>query len=442
MKNKMLLVAVLILGTLAVTSPAPKRVLTDIVAKDGAAGFSVAWPWARYAMEPFIGAAEYILSFTRYMIQLGSWMLWLLFFGVVSGLYKKHSLKEISSRILRFELFFVSAVIICLVFPFPAPRLSSPSNFNVCDFHSHTFYSHDGLDSPHQSLDYHARLGFKSFYDTEHGHTNGFDKFPADTRLKTVFPGMQVSTTERVSLLVLADRPFEAAPFLHKPVQEVIGLAHASGFMVVCPHWWKWRYFTWQQLYEFGIDGFEIYNAGYRKFPPAERRALIDFCKTNNLLMTGSTDWHGWGYLSNVWTAVENENNTGTLPFDALRKHASTKVIVLERPGEIQGTLRYFFEPFFGCYYYFGSLNRHQAFSWGIWIILFALTINIRQLRPLVRLLPLMFSAVFAGFCVWSIIIWVPLLPENQVIGKLLAPIFLGIATGWLYVYRPKNRKT
>ena len=278
--------------------------------------------------------------------------------------------------------------------PVPRAKAHAPKNFNITDYHSHTYYSHDGLDSPGQSLRYHERLGFNSFFDTEHGHTNGFDKFPAAARLTTVYPGMQVSTTERVSLLVLADRPYDAAPFLHKSVKEVIGLAHANGFIVICPHWWKWRYFTWQQLYDFGIDGFEIYNAGYRKFAPAERRELVDFCKAKGLLMTGSTNWHGWGYMSNVWTAIENGAGNG-LPFDSLMKHALTKVIVLERPGEAQGLLRYALEPFFGCYYYFGSLNKRQAVSWLVWLVLFAVAINLRLLMPLATVAP----AVLGPIC-------------------------------------------
>jgi predicted metal-dependent phosphoesterase TrpH len=370
------------------------------------------------------------------MVQLASWLFWLFILAIGIGISKKDKLKNILFRVLRFELGFMSLVMFCLFLPFPAPHLNAPKSFEITDFHSHTFYSHDGLVSPKTNLFYHDNLGFTSFYDTEHGHTAGFDKFPADKRLTTVYPGMQVSTTERVSLLVLADKPYDGELYRNKSVKEVIDLAHSNGFIVVCPHWWKWRYFTWQQLYDFGLDGFEIYNAGYRKFSPEERRRMIDFCKQKNLLMTGSTDWHGWGYLSNVWTAVERPAGSQVLDFQSLRKHITTKVLVLQRPGEIQGLFRDVFEPFVGCYYYFGSIGKRQAFYWIIWLLLLSVVSRL----GLLKLLPLALSAIFAGFCAWSIIIWIPLLPENQVLGKLIAPICLAISAGWLLVFKLKNK--
>ena len=440
MKKQLLTVFVLSAAALLIIFRAPGRGLVDMVSQSAPAGFSVEWPALRYALEPFSGTAEYLLSFTRYMLQLDSWMFWLLLFAFVMGLNKKDTLKQSLKRAFRFEVYFLSIIMFCLVLPFPAPVLKVPGDFLAVDFHSHTFYSHDGLVSPAESLYYHRRLGFDSFFVTEHGHVNSFDKFPADKKLKTVYPGMQVSTTERVSLLVLADRQFDAAPYLHKSAKDVIELAHKNGFAVVCPHWWKWRYFSWQQLYDFGIDGFEVYNAGYRKFSREERGRLVDFCREKGLLMTGSTDWHGWGYLSNVWTVLEKTGDSGTFPFDALRKHAVTKVIVLERPGEVNNTLRYVLEPFFGLYYYFGSLNGKQAFYWLAWVALFITAKRTGLIKTLMPFMSIVLCAVFAGLAVCSIVIWIPLLPENQVLGKLLAPVFFGISAGWFLVIKYHNK--
>jgi len=422
--------------------PSPQRRLVDLISGGPAPGFAVAWPAARYVLEPFAGAAEYFLSFTRYMVQLSSWMFWLLLLAFAAGFYKKERRTAMFLRALRFELIFLSAVVLCLILPFSAPRLNAPENFRLVDFHSHTFYSHDGLVSPEQSLLYHRNLGFDSFFVTEHGHTASFAWFPATEQLNTVFPGMQVSTTERVSLLILAGRPFDGAPYLHKSVKDVIELAHRDGFVAVCPHWWKWRYFSWEQLYEYGIDGFEVYNAGYRKFSPEERQSLIAFCKEKKLLALGSTDWHGWGYMSNVWTALERTGDMKTLPFDALKRHSHTSVLVLERPNEIQNTFRYVFEPFFGAYYYFGSFTFRQAAAWALWAALLALIFMNPFLRGLSGFLPAVLAAVFVLLCAWSLILWVPLLPENQILGKLLAPVFLGLAAGWLIVYKFRNKTT
>jgi len=109
---------------------------------------------------------------------------------------------------------------------------------------------------------------------------------------------------------------------------------------------------------------------------------------------------------------------------------------VLQRPGEIQGLLRYVFEPFVGSYYYFGSIGKRQAFYWIIWLLMLTVVSRI----GLLRLMPLALSAISAGFCAWSVIIWIPLLPENQVLGKLIAPLFLAISAGWLLVFKIKNK--
>lgn len=425
---------------LVALSPAPKKQLVDIITNKPAAEFSVQWPALRYYIEPVSAVNDYLLSFTRYIAQLFSWIFWLALLAWLISVCRKEGIGSALARVLRFETAFLSAVVLCLVLPLPGPKLTGPKIFRVMDLHSHTFYSHDAIKSPLRSLDYHDRLGFNNYFVTEHGHTDGFGKFPEKDRFSKVFPGMQVSTTERVSLVILADREFKGAEYRDKSVREVIDLAHANGFTVFCPHWWKWRYFSWQQLYEMGIDGFEVYNAGYRNFSDAERRQLIDFCREKGLLALGTTDWHGWGGTSNVWTAIEKTGDMSKFNFESLKARAQTKVIVLMRPGELNSTFRYIFEPFFGVYYYFGSIEKKQVFYWTVWMLLFILAYNSRRIRLLVKCAPLIFAVVFFGLAGWSVYAWLPLLPENQILGKLLAPVFLGISAGWFFVFKGRNR--
>jgi len=426
----------LLIMLLVVFSPAPRKVLFDIVSNTPAPEFSIQWPELRYYIEPISGINEYLLSFSRYILQLLSWMLWLGIFAGLIRYFRKDKLANTFLRALKFETAFLSIVMLCLILPLPGPKLNAPKLFRALDLHSHTFYSHDGLKSPLESLDYHEKLGFDNFFVTEHGHTAGFNKFDEKNRFSVVYPGMQVSTTERVSLVILADKQFDGAEYLHKSVKDVIDLAHKNGFVVICPHWWKWRHFTWQQLYEMGIDGFEVYNAGYRKFSDKERRQMIDFCRERSLLVLGSTDWHGWGYSSNVWTLIEKTGDVSKFNFDSLRGHITTKVLVLKRPGEINNTFRYIFEPYFGAYYYFGSLEFEQIFYWIVWIVLLIIAFHIPYFGVFLRFAPLILAAVFLGFSVLSIYTWIPLLPENQILGKLLTPIFIGIAAAWFVIFK------
>jgi hypothetical protein len=357
-------------------------------------------------------------------------MVWLGIAVLLSHLLGNRSRGRVVKRILFAWLCFLSFILFALLAPLPAPKLVKPDGYTAVDFHSHTHFSHDGVVSPAQSLAYHRDLGFDKFFVTEHGHTASFSHFPKDTQLSVVFPGMQVQTPERISLLVLADRPYNGADFTHRPIKEVIDLAHARGFVVVCPHWWKWRYPTWDQLYADGIDGFEIYNAGYRKFPDAERAQLAAFCMEKDLLVTGSTDWHGWGRISNVWTVLRT-SGTGDSFFSLLRQHTGTRVLV-NRQREANTTLRYVFEPFACLYYYFGSMGSKELSGWFFWIMIVYLFSQTNGRINWRRLLSLVLGVLLFILAIYYLLTWIPLLPENQILGKLLAPILVVVGFGWL----------
>ena len=366
--------------------------LFDLVSGQPVTDCTIVWPALRYILEPLTGFAEYILSFTRYIVQLVSWIAWLMIVTAGWAIVRKKTLRDAGVNGMGVVLFFLTVVVVVLVFPLSWPRLVTPSGTAVVDFHSHTFYSHDGIKSPTQSIAFHRRLGYTEFFVTEHGHTNGFPQFSAAAQYATVFPGMQVSTKERVSLLIFADRQFDGAEFRDKTVSQVIDLAHRYGFVVVCPHWWKWRYFSWDELYKKGIDGFEIYNAGYRNFSAEERARLVQFCRDNHLVMLGNTDWHGWGSMTDVWTVVPGVTpGVGAPLMQFLREHRSSRVLVNLQP-EAQGTLRYFFEPFCGAYYYFSAITVPQACGLMGWIIVIVIAGRFSWCAQFRRLIPQIFG--------------------------------------------------
>lgn len=413
--------------------PVPGRELIDLVTGQAPDGCAILWPMWRYIIEPFAGSAEYALSFTRYIVQLLSWLGWISLAVLAEGIVRKRTAGRIIAGLGYAWVATLSIFVAILLLPLPAPHLTAGTG-SVVDLHSHTDYSHDGVVSPAQSIRYHRALGFNAFYDTEHGHTDGFAHFPDSIRMNIVFPGMQVSTTERVSLLVLADKPYDGREFRDKSVQAVIDLAHAKGFAVLCPHWWKWRHFSWDDLRRMGIDGFEVYNAGYRNFSEEERRDLIQFCAANGLFMAGTTDWHGWGKMSDVWTVINLPSGslTGFALTTYIREHKPARVIAYRRP-EIQGMVRYIFEPFVGMCYYFGSLTLPQLAGWLLWCVIFGLMPAGSGLR-LKRCLPVTACIAFVAAAAFYLVRWVPLLPENSILGKLLAPILACLALGWFFI--------
>ncbi|MGA2090051.1 MAG: hypothetical protein ABSH12_01140 [Endomicrobiales bacterium] len=415
--------------------------LVDLVTGQPVTDCAVVWPAIRYILEPLSGCAEYILSFTRYIVQLISWLAWMTVVAAGWSILRKKSVRETAVTIAGVWLIILSVVVGVLLFPISWPRLVSPPGCRVVDFHSHTFYSHDGIKSPAQSSAFHHRLGYDAFYVTEHGHTNSFHHFPRGTQLSTVFPGMEVSTKERLSLLVLADQPYDGSQFRDKTVKEVIDLAHYYGFVVVCPHWWKWRYFSWDELYRKGIDGFEIYNAGYRHFPAQERAQLIRFCQDHHLLMLGDTDWHGWGSMTDVWTVCAgNKKVDAQSLIQFLRKHGATRVLVNLRP-ENQSTMRYIFEPFAGIYYYCAALRLSHVCGWCGWIIGILIARRFSWWRKIRRMMPQICGAGFLMMTLYCLIQWALLWPENMVLGRLLAPVLGVLGIFWLIYGKFEDNK-
>jgi hypothetical protein len=313
---------------------------------------------------------------------------------------------------------------------------------SIADLHSHTWHSQDGVMSPAKAVNYHRDLGFDLFFATEHNHTIGFDGFPRPDILRYVYPGMQMSTTQGISLLILADRPFDGARFKDLTVKELIDRAHADGFVVICPHWWKWRKFEWRELAGLGIDGFEVYNAGYRKFPEAERKKLIDFCRENKLIIAGSTDWHGWGRMSNVWTVLDLPKNAiaRSSLIEYLRSRPATRVVVYSRP-ELHGTLRYALEPFFGAYYYFGSMDWKQLAGWIFWILVFALAGGTGMFRRSGRRFAPIVSGLLFALGLFYLALWLPLKGENFIIPQLVVPVIVTLSAMWFAVWRLYNGK-
>ncbi len=426
--------SIIVLGIVAMLAPGHPGPV-DLSTGKPLADARVIWPLWRYAIEPFAAAAEYVLSFSRYIVQLCSWLAWLGTAAFIRTMLRKKKAGPSARAALIAMLAVISAVLLALILPFPAPRLSV-ENGKVVDLHSHTYYSHDGVMSPAQSLFFHRRLGFDSFFVTEHGHTDGFPHFSKEISGKEALPGMQISTKERVSLLVLADRPFDGRPYRDKTAREVIDKAHAAGFVVICPHWWKWRHFTWEELRQKGIDGFEVYNAGYRNFSDEERGRMTAFCRANGLVTTSSTDWHGWGYMSDAWTVLPDmEKNAGAAEvLGRLKEHGPMTPAALRRP-QASGALRHIFEPFFGVYYYLSTLSVGRWLGWSLWILVFAMLAPLGATRVFLSKIPLILGCLFAALAVYALVLWAPLLPENMILGRLLAPILSVIAACWAGIY-------
>ena len=314
--------------------------LIDIVTGQDVANFKLQWPLVRLFTEPFYAFAYHILTMERsgYIFALISWLLWSVIFAVI------------------FSIFFTASIISLVIFlPVQGPKLIPASNnWTIFDPHSHTISSRDVISNIYSNMKFHFLQGYNNFFITEHDTTRGFFLFPSDERRKHVFPGIQIRTTEGISVLLLSHKFFRYEDFAKKTLKELINLAHANDMLVIMPHWWKWHRPALQEVVDSGIDGFEIYNCGYRYISDLTRNEIIDTCKQNHLLMLGSTDWHGYGYMTNVWSVIKNDGNKNLV--ELLKEKPQVQVIVHNVKGT-QSVLRYIFEPF---YFIIHLENRYE----------------------------------------------------------------------------------
>jgi len=123
-----------------------------------------------------------------------------------------------------------------------------------------------------------------------------------------------------------------------------------------------------------------------------------------------------------------------------LREHRSSRVLVNLQP-EAQGTLRYFFEPFCGAYYYFSAITVPQACGLMGWIIVIVIAGRFSWCAQFRRLIPQIFGLGLLALVFYCLFIWLPLRPENTILNRLLAPIIAVIGVLWLVYGKVQNKK-
>ena len=408
--------------------------LYDLVNQHKIPDFSIVWPKIRIFIEPIYSFTFYALTLNKnfYKPVIISWILWVISIVILYSLLNKQALLKtlhniFYSLMLLFTLFFFVALV-----PIPGPRLEKPKNYVAIDIHSHTLVSHDNVASAYISLKAHIWQGYDVFFNTEHNHSDGFVNFPNKLKYKVVYPGMQMQTKDKISVLILSSKEFNGNDYKNLSLQEMIRKAHSNGMIVIMPHWWKWHIKTFTELKNLGIDGFEIYNCGYRDFDINERDQLIKFCMDNNLPMFGVTDWHGWGYMSDVWTVFE-----GTLSVNIekqLAKKIKTKVI-LYRQEQSDSIFRFIFEPFCAFYYYVKNVQLKYFVSFIIWILVIFCVVFNKNFKYIKKYLPLFMTLLYSFGSVYFYSI-VKNISTNTIVIKSVIPLLISFCLLWFVLWR------
>ena len=436
--NVALIFLCLIAGT-SVIFYAPMHLYDLITGAEAADGFFISWPFVRVLTEPIYAFSFYALTLNRnfYHPAIISWFWWVILAVFIYCGIRKKTIGQAFSRVFYAVMILVSIFLFVALVPLPGPKLNKPEGFIAVDLHSHTIYSHDGLSKPLSNLRFHEMQGYDSFFITEHGHTKSFDKFSESVRYKKVFPGVQMQTKDKVSVLLLSGKQFDGEEYTGKTLNEIIEKAHENNMLVIMPHWWKWNRPALQELVALGMDGFEIYNCGYRYLTKEKLRQIIEISKENNLLMAGSADWHGWGYMTDVWTVIAA--NSGENLKDVLGKKSEIKVLVY-REEQSASALRFIFEPFTAFYYYIKNADVISALSLMVWIAFLSVLFAGSTAKRIKKYMPPVMAAVMAASAVVIYISYIPAQEFNKIIPSTVIPVLLGCCILWLFVWRVNGK--
>ena len=392
------------------------------------------WPILRLFIEPFYAFAYYILTMERtgYVFALISWLSWLVLITIILCKYNSFKLKNTIISCCFSFFFFVSLCCMVVILPVIGPKITNINGYKSVDIHSHTILSRDNISSVSSSINFHKKHGYTDFFITEHDNTNGYKAIHNNVERKHIFPGIQIRTTDGVSVLLLSDKPFEYEDFKNHSIEELINLAHSKDMLVVMPHWWKWHRPDLQQLIDWGIDGFEIYNCGYRYISDQTRQKLINICNENNLPVFGTTDWHGLGYITNVWTLIEDKDNKNI--FELIKDKPKTKIVVHDVKGN-QSVIRYIFEPFYFMYLYVTTTQLKYVVSFYMFIlVLIGLLYNIPCMK-IIRITSLLFSCFFSVCVFYFIYILEYSFYYNVMIPETIIPTAASLVFIWLVIW-------
>ncbi|MDR2192382.1 MAG: hypothetical protein LBO62_05860, partial [Endomicrobium sp.] len=405
--------------------------LVDLVSGAQVYDFSVKWPSVRIFTEPFYAFAFYALTLNRdfYRPAVISWALWVL---AIVFIYCRVTKKNLVNSLVRFFyalILLLTIFIFVVLIPLPGPELIKPHGYVAIDVHSHTVNSHDNISTPISNLNFHLLQGFDYFFITEHNHTEGFKKFPQQEQFKTVFPGVQMQTKDGVSVLILSGKEFLGSQYKNMRLKDLIEKAHQNDMLVIMPHWWKWHKFSAQELVEMGIDGFEIYNCGYRNLKVSEQKQLIAAASNKKLLTVGSTDWHGWGYMTDVWTVFAGDKKADL--YGQLAEKPRMSVIVYRR-DQSGSPMRFIFEPFSAFYYYIKSADVFSVLSLMIWVVIITVIITSAAMKKIKVYLPFVLAALFGFLLIYFFLLSASTGGLNKIIMSSVIPASAALCALWL----------
>jgi hypothetical protein len=247
--------------------------------------------------------------------------LWVLFRA--AALFRKAATyRDIPAEVVRFigiNAFVLLCISLFIFVPRPLPTLViKDPDVIVLDFHTHTQHSWDGRPGATLSDQIHRRGsgGFDAFFVTDHNNRYSAleEAFVSETRAGGITPvplrGEEISWSA-FNLMVLG--PETAEPKSHDPnlskAQKLLlnnkGNPETLVFATVDVYWWKHPE-ALDTVVISGLNGIELVKASPKglELTTEDRERLVLYAREKNLIITGASDNHGFGYTDYVWNLL------------------------------------------------------------------------------------------------------------------------------------------
>jgi hypothetical protein len=253
----------------------------------------------------------------------------------------------------------------------------APNEF-LFDFHCHTTYS-DGVLTPVQRVKWYMQQGIQGAAFSDHHRLQGAilaQEYVAKNNLDfTVIKAQEFTDDpEGIHLNIYGETDRVIIPDNYwggdnssetLSCKEAIQWAKSQGLYVTVNHYEQnaTAPFSFEELRDWGVDGFEIVN-GARE----QAADIREFCLNNNLICMGGSDVHMNEELDTFvkLTLPDPTNKSVDAIFDALRNNTHEVVAIKYYPEENYSSIDFIDD----ILNYFYGLSLYQTLSWIVWTIL------------------------------------------------------------------------
>lgn len=368
--------------------------IVDALSSEPVPGFDIyISPW-RVLFEPFTGLLLYYLRADQAVKEFSILLYWILALTLLLFLIRrKQKLAGLLTWLKTAPLIvatWLAFLWLIIYIPLPANTIVNRQEHSILiNTHSHTEYSHDGIISTRGLQKWHKKNGFDAFFITDHNHhERTMEAVMAQEQGSLpegplMMVGEEFSGSNHMTLLGLK-RNF---PTRGLTDQQVIDSTHDDRGMVIVAHWFDGENESIPYYLDMGVDGFEIANQAYGlAYEQRIFRDITEACISNDLLMTGGADYHGYGSSCFVWNALEipgwhqmeNGQKRESI-MGLLRQKDMSKIrVLLYHDRNVKDRSLVLLSPLFNTVDYFRTLNLVQVLAWIIWLVL--LSIPIRNL--------------------------------------------------------------